>query len=196
MLYDPSGTATCLHHPSGSGALGLPAAGRERLARSAWLALTAGPAGMTEALLDGRSPQTRVAWDVKADPNHYPMGLRRRLLREADLLCFNRDEIAFLCESLVGGAGGSQEEQLRRLRAATDATLVLTDGPAGCRLIQSNGTAAIPAAPIDVEDPTGVGDTFFAAFLSATMRGQPPLEAAEFATSQAADYLHHRERSA
>src|SRR5438128_528006 len=44
MLYDPSGSATCLHHPSGSGSLRLTAAGLERLARSPGLALTPGPA--------------------------------------------------------------------------------------------------------------------------------------------------------
>jgi len=196
MLYDPSGAATCLHHPSGSGRLRLPAAGLERLARSGWLALTAGPVGMTQALLDNRPAHTRIAWDVKADPNHYPVDLRRRILEEADLLCFNRDEVAFLTQSLPDGAGSAQEDQLRRLRGATRATLVLTDGPAGCRLIQSDETATIPAARIEVDDPTGVGDAFFAAFLSATMRGQPPRSAAEFATKQAADYLHNREQSA
>lgn len=196
MLYDPSGTATCLHHPSGSGTLRLPAAGRERLARSRWLALTAGPAGMTEALLDSRLPQTRVAWDVKGDPNHYPVRLRRRILQEADLLCFNRDELAFLVEALEDSAGAPENEQAQRLRQATRATLVLTDGPAGCRLIEAGGMSAIPAASIKVEDPTGVGDAFFAAFLSATIRGERPRDAATFATSHAAGYLLNRERSA
>lgn len=196
MLYDPSGTATCLHHPSGSGRLRLPAAGRERLVRAGWLALTAGPPGMSEALLDSRMPQTRVAWDVKGDPNHYPVALRRRILREADLLCFNRDELAFLVEALEDSAGAPEDRQAQHLRQATHATLVLTDGPAGCRLIEAGGMAAIPAAPIKVEDPTGVGDAFFAAFLSATIRGQRPHDAANFATNHAAGYLLNRERSA
>src|SRR5713101_1817479 len=75
MLYDPSGAATCLHHPSGSSSLQLSPKGRERLERSGWLALTAGPPAMSEALLDSRVSDTRVAWDVKADPNHYPVPL-------------------------------------------------------------------------------------------------------------------------
>src|SRR5438128_2630081 len=79
---------------------------------------------------------------------------------------------------------------------ATQATLVLTDGPAGCRVIEPGGVTAIPAAAIEVQDPTGVGDVFFAAFLSATMRGRAPRDAATFATGEAAGYLLNREKSA
>ena len=196
MLYDPSGSATCLHHPSGSGSLRLTDAGLERLGRSRWLALTAGPAPMTEALLDNRRPETRVAWDVKGDPNHYPLPLRRRIVLESSLLCFNQDEVAFLIEAFDGAVNGSPESHVRRLRQATQATLVLTDGPAGCRVIEPGGITAIPAASIEVQDPTGVGDVFFAAFLSATMRGRAPRDAATFATGEAAGYLLNREKSA
>src|ERR1700682_371229 len=65
MLYDGNGSATCLHHPSGSGSLRLPASGRDRLDHARWLVLTAGPAGMTQALLDARLPPTSGAWNVK-----------------------------------------------------------------------------------------------------------------------------------
>src|SRR5256885_13639695 len=57
MLYDGNGSATLLHHPSGSGSLRLPDAGRERLQRARWLVLTAGPAAMTQQLLDARSEE-------------------------------------------------------------------------------------------------------------------------------------------
>jgi sugar/nucleoside kinase (ribokinase family) len=196
MLYDPSGTATCLHHPSGSGTLALPEPGRERLAHSRWLALTAGPAPMSEALLDARAKDTRVAWDVKADPRHYPPHLRRRILEAAGLVCLNRDELAFLAEALNLEAEAPAEEQIRRVREATTAVLVLTDGAAGSRIIEDEGTVKVAAAAVTAEDPTGVGDAFFAALLSATMRGADPRAAVEHATDLAADYLIKRERSA
>jgi len=196
MLYDPSGAATCLHHPSGSGSLRLPDAAQAMLRRANWLALTAGPAPMSEALLDSRLPQTRVAWDVKGDPRHYPEQLRRRILHEADLICFNREEVAFLAEALDQTAAGSNEAQVQLVRNATEATLVLTEGPAGSRVIDRDGGVAIAAAPVRAVDPTGVGDAFFAALLSGIIRGQSPRAAAEFATSAAADYLLNRERSA
>jgi len=192
MLYDGNGSATCLHHPSGSGSLRLPAAGRDRLVQARWLVLTAGPAGMTRDLLDARGQQTSVAWNVKGDPSHYPIPLRRRIIDDAQLLVLNRDELAFLAEALDVPEGAALEEQLTSLRRASGAVLVMTDGRAGCRVIWPEGDAVIPAKPIEVEDPTGVGDAFFAAFLSATIRGQVPPKAAEQATAYASTFLQRR----
>lgn len=196
MLYDGNGSATCLHHPSGSGSLTLPASGRDRLGDARWLVLTAGPAGMTQALLDARRQKTSVAWNVKGDPSHYPIPLRRRIIEEAQLLVFNRDELAFLAEALDLPPGASAEEQLKALRRVSSAVLVVTDGRAGCQVIWAEGDAAVPATPIEVEDPTGVGDAFFAAFLSATIRGQAPPEAAAQATAYASTFLQRRSASA
>jgi sugar/nucleoside kinase (ribokinase family) len=192
MLYDGNGSATCLHHPSGSGSLRLPPSGRDRLDHARWLVLTAGPAGMTQALLDARRQETSVAWNVKGDPSHYPIPLRRRIIQDAQLLCFNRDELAFLAEALDVPEDAAVEEQLDALRRATDGVLVMTDGRAGCRVDWPKGDAVIPATPLEVEDPTGVGDAFFAAFLSATIRGQSPPQAAEQATAYASTFLKRR----
>ena len=192
MLYDGNGSATCLHHPSGSGSLRLPASGRDRLDHAHWLVLTAGPAGMTQELLDARGKQTSVAWNVKGDPSHYPIPLRRRIIQDAQVVCFNRDELAFLAEALEVPEDAAPDEQLSALHRATGAVLVMTDGRAGCRVIWPEGDAVIPASPIDVEDPTGVGDAFFAAFLSATIRGQSPPQAAERATAFASTFLQRR----
>lgn len=196
MLYDSNGSATCLHHPSGSGSLGLPASGRDRLGQARWLVLTAGPAGMTQALLDARRQATSVAWNVKGDPSHYPIPLRRRIIEEAKLVVFNRDELAFLAEALDIPESDSVEAALNALKRVTGAVLVMTDGRAGCRVIWTQGDSAIPATPIDVEDPTGVGDAFFAAFLSATIGGQGPPQAAARATAYASTFLQRRSAAA
>jgi len=196
MLYDGNGSATCLHHPSGSDSLRLSASGRDRLVQARWLVLTAGPAGMTEALLDARRPETSVAWNVKGDPSHYPLALRLRIIHEARLLVFNRDELAFLAEALAMPESASAEEALNALKRVTGAVLVMTDGRAGCRVIWAEGDVVIPATPIEVEDPTGVGDAFFAAFLSATIRGEAPPQAAARATAYASTFLQRRSAAA
>jgi sugar/nucleoside kinase (ribokinase family) len=151
---------------------------------------------MTQALLDARRPETSVAWNVKGDPSHYPIALRRRIIQEAQLLCFNRDELAFLAEALDVPEGAPAEEALNALTRASGAVLVMTDGRAGCRVIWTDGDQVIPATPVDVEDPTGVGDAFFAAFLSATIHGRPPPQAARAATAYASTFLTRRSPTA
>ena len=122
----------------------------------------------------------------------HPIPLRRRIIQQARLLVFNRDELAFLSEALDIQEGAAAEDALNALKRETGAVLVMTDGRAGCRVIWPAGDTAIPANPIDVEDPTGVGDAFFAAFLSATIRGQSPPQAAERATAFASTFLQRR----
>jgi fructokinase len=111
-------------------------------------------------------------------------------------LCFNRDELAFLAEALDVPEDAAVEEQLDALRRATDGVLVMTDGRAGCRVIWAEGDEVIPATPVEVDDPTGVGDAFFAAFLSATIHGQPPPQAARAATAYASTFLTRRSPTA
>src|SRR2546430_1288591 len=164
-------------------------AGAARLVEARWLVPPAGRAGMTRELLDAGGERPWVAWNVRGDPSHYPIPLRRRIIEQAQLLVFNRDELAFLAEPLDVPEDAALEEQLKGLRRASGAVLVMTDGRAGCRVIWPEGDAIIPANPIEVEDPTGVGDAFFAAFLSATIRGQVPPKPAEQATAYASTFL-------
>src|SRR2546425_126321 len=59
MLYDPSGSAACLHHPSPSGSLRLTEAGLHRPAASRWPAVSPGRAPVTPARLANRRSRTR-----------------------------------------------------------------------------------------------------------------------------------------
>jgi sugar/nucleoside kinase (ribokinase family) len=100
LFYDPDGGATCYYHPSGSAALRLTAAGRDGLANAGALAVTVGPATLTEELLAARRPDQPLAWNVKADAKAFPPDLRGRLAREASLICLNRDELPFVASIL------------------------------------------------------------------------------------------------
>ena len=66
LFYDPAGSATCYYHPSGSATLRLNAAGRDLLAGARALAVTVGPAALTEELLAARRSDQPLAWNVKA----------------------------------------------------------------------------------------------------------------------------------
>lgn len=195
LFYDPEGGATCYYHPSASPELGLHGGARAMLATASVLALTVAPAGLTEALLGARRPGSRVAWSVKADPDAYPTSLRRRLLTEADVVCLNRAELAFVAAALDRPPGTGEEQPLAALRRATEAVVVLTAGADGCRVAWPGGDARIPAAPVGVGDPTGAGDAFFGAFVGAWLRGTEPEAAARSATDRTRAFLEARAES-
>ena len=104
LFYDPAGGATCYYHPSGSAALRLGATGRQMAASARALAVTVGPAALTEELLALRRTDQLLAWNVKADANAFPLELRRRLAQEANVICLNRGELPFVAAALMNSA--------------------------------------------------------------------------------------------
>jgi len=189
LVYDPDGGATCLYHPSGARDQRLSDAGRTAAGAARVLALTVCPARLTVELLDARRPDALVAWNVKADADAYPAALRARLLREARLVCLNRDELAFIADSEVPTAFEAAGAAIEMLPAAPEAIVALTLGPSGSLVRTAGTTVHVPADPVEVADPTGAGDAYFAAFVAALAAGRSPIEAARAATRHAAEYL-------
>ena len=76
---------------------------------------------------------------------------------------------------------------LARLRATTDATIVLTLGSRGCAVSVGEDSYLVEAlAPPRVEDTTGAGDSFTAALAVAVAEGLPLREAVRFAAGAGA----------
>jgi sugar/nucleoside kinase (ribokinase family) len=71
-------------------------------------------------------------------------------------------------------------------------SLVVTDGAAGADLIVGGAVERVPAHPAREVDPTGAGDVFAAAFLSALADGADDRAAVDFA-HRAAAYSVERE---
>jgi sugar/nucleoside kinase (ribokinase family) len=87
-------------------------------------------------------------------------------------------------------AGGTGDEELRALGVPE---VILTLGSRGARVVTADAAAAVPAHPAGaVADPTGAGDTFAAAYLSARSQGAPPRQAAERAAEEVARFLAGR----
>jgi ribokinase len=82
-------------------------------------------------------------------------------------------DIAFLNEGeALALTGTSGEEAARTLLATGVRQVVLTLGGNGAMLASGNSIIRVPAAPCDVIDTTGAGDTFMAvALASAALRG-------------------------
>ena len=64
-----------------------------------------------------------------------------------------------------------------------DRTVVITRGAAGCSVYTSAGPVDVAGYTVDEVDPTGAGDCFDAAFLSATLAGKSVTEAAQLANA-------------
>ena len=194
LFYDPDGGATCYYHPSGSSALRLTAAGRDLLAGAGALAVTVGPSALTEELLAARRPHQRLTWNVKADPDAFPLDLRGRLAREADLICLNRDELPFVASALSAEEyeGADVAPLAAAIQRQCGGIVVVTAGAAGCRVVWPGGAADVPAVPVEVADPTGAGDAFFGAFVAGWLRGADPVQAAANAAAHVASILRER----
>jgi len=74
----------------------------------------------------------------------------------------------------------------RRLLAYGPQTVVVTLGARGSLAVSAEDAALVPGWQVAVQDTTGAGDTFNAAFLTATLRGLSLEERLVFANGAAA----------
>jgi sugar/nucleoside kinase (ribokinase family) len=194
LFYDPTGSATCYYHPSGSATLRLNEAGRELLADTRALAVTVGPAALTEELLAARRSDQRLVWNVKADGDAFPLAIRSRLIQEAAIICLNRDELPFVAAALPSSAPGDVDEPalIAAIVRCGGGLVVVTAGAAGCRVASPAGMVDVPANPVQVADPTGAGDAFFGAFVAAWLRGADAAGAAGAAARYVTEFLRER----
>jgi sugar/nucleoside kinase (ribokinase family) len=102
------------------------------------------------------------------------------VLRHVAILKLNDEE----AETLVGSA------QPERLRSLGVPEVILTLGSQGSYVITTDGIEHVPArVVVGPVDPTGAGDTFSAAYLTARSGGVGPAEAADRATTTVAAFL-------
>ncbi len=179
LVYDPRGTAACYFHPSESSSQQLTAALRAQLEVVEWLAITVGPASVTRALLGAVPDGVRLAWNVKGDADAFPRDLVERLLR-ADLVCLNEAELEFVARQLADGTDPTPEALVSKGAGC----VALTLGRRGYRIVTIEESFEAPVEPVEVRDPTGAGDAFFAALLAGRMRGMPPPEMDASSTSR------------
>ena len=101
-------------------------------------------------------------------------------LRYVSILKLNDVE----AEALVGSA------EPEALQALGIPEVLLTLGSQGAVVITADASERVPARAIARPvDPTGAGDTFSAAYLTARAAGRDPVEAAERATATVAEFL-------
>ena len=99
-------------------------------------------------------------------------------IKAADILLPTADELLQLSH------GDSIDSAIDALLAERpQRTIVVTRGADGCSVYTSNGKLDVAGFAVDEVDPTGAGDCFDAAFLSATLEGKSAFEAARLANA-------------
>jgi sugar/nucleoside kinase (ribokinase family) len=188
LVSDADGASVCLFHPSGAEEQRFvddPAA----LADTGWLAVTVGPAGLTRSLIEAfaaplASGAVRLAWDVKADRRAFPPPLVRRLV-QADLVCLNEAEAAFLGPALGLRSAAAPADLL----AHGAAVVALTRGARGAVVAWAGGEEELLPPQVSGREPTGAGDALFAGMLAALQDGAEPPEACRRGLDTAARHL-------
>ena len=127
-----------------------------------------------------RLPELPIVYAVVGDPEvRLLAGNLPSSLRAVRALIVNARE----ARGLVGG--DDLDEAAARL-AALGTLVVVTCGAAGAMAVDADGTIVrTPAPMVDVEDPTGAGDLFTAAYVRADLDEQPLAERLSFATTYA-----------
>jgi sugar/nucleoside kinase (ribokinase family) len=95
------------------------------------------------------------------------------MLHQIDLLVPNESEASVLSGIPVRGQAGAAEAAAELVRAGCGAVLV-TLGPQGLVLLDSQGCHHHPAQAVCALDTTGAGDTFIGALAAARVDGLPP----------------------
>jgi len=157
-------------------------------------------AAQRKAMGIARAASRKVAFDIDYRPNLW--GLAGHAAGEerfikSDRVSEHLQTVLPDCDLIVGTeeemriAGGADDAHsaLRKVRAVSDATLVLKRGPMGCVVFPG----AIPDSlddgivgkgfPIEVQNVLGAGDAFMAGFLRGWLRGEPIDTAATWANA-------------
>ncbi|MDI7275099.1 MAG: sugar kinase [Anaerolineae bacterium] len=155
--------------------------------RAKWLHLTGCNLAVTEGSRQAcyqamglLPPGARVSFDPNIRPEVLSVeevrALCRPVLERADVVLPSLSEAAML-------TGAATDEEGCRLWAGQGKTVVLKQGPRGCRIFHGTEDLEVPGFSVEEVDPTGAGDCFCAGFTLALLDGLELGEAGRFANA-------------
>ena len=129
------------------------------------------------------SPETKVCFDPNIRPEALSVEEIRRLcmpvLERADLVLPSKSEAVMF-------TGAATDDEGCRLWASQGKIVILKNGEAGCRIYTKDEVVDVPSFQVEEVDPTGAGDTFCGAFLTALIEGKSIRECGRFANAAGA----------
>jgi fructokinase len=120
-------------------------------------------------------------FDVNLRPPHYNQDTLERLMKHADFIKFNDDEIFEICTNM-GFQNKTLEDCIRIAAKSTNTNhICVTLGKDGAVLFSNDMFFYNKGYKVSVADTVGAGDSFLAAIISELLNGTPPQEAIDFA---------------
>lgn len=123
--------------------------------------------------------------DINLRQPHYEKSTLDYLLRHADVLKLNEDELHLL-SGWFGFEGGDKEQILAFQDKFHLNTILTTRGDKGAIVLNDGQFYEHPGCKVVVADTIGSGDSFLAAFLSRVIKGSSVAAALEFASGMGA----------
>lgn len=129
------------------------------------------------------SPETKICFDPNIRPEALSVEEIRRLclpvIKRADLILPSKSEAMMF-------TGAATDDEGCRKWASEGKIIVLKNGEAGSRIYTKDEIVDVPSFPVEEVDPTGAGDTFCGAFLTALIEGKSIRECGRFANAAGA----------
>jgi sugar/nucleoside kinase (ribokinase family) len=123
-----------------------------------------------------------VSFDPGQDVFWYNKEELETIIANTDVLFANQHEVLQMCDTM----GITRDALISQVKIA-----VFTASGDGSTLYTKGTKHIIPAVPVMLEDPTGAGDAYRAGFLSAFVRGYPPLTCCRIGTVTASFVVEH-----
>ncbi len=123
-----------------------------------------------------------VSFDPGQDVFWYDKETLGSIIDNADILFANQHEVRQMGETL----GITRDELIKKVNMA-----IFTMSSDGSTLYTGGTEHFIPVVPVTLADPTGAGDSYRAGFLSAFVRGYPPLTCCKIGTVTASFVVEH-----
>jgi len=136
-------------------------------------------------------PGVRRFFDVNLRRDSYTPELAAELMRRADVLKLNEDEVRVLAP--VAGAPPQSVERFCEFCAREYGceAVAVTLGERGCAVRSGREYTEAPGYRVRVKDTVGAGDAFAAAFLHGVANGWPAPEVADFSNRAGAVVASH-----
>lgn len=185
VTYTTTGDRSFEFHVAGSAATSLRSQDLGNLPeRATWCHLSGSAlvfgGSLVETVLQvarrAKSAGAKLSVDPNVRPESLVPGLREQLV-----------EVVEMADVVLPSEGELKTLEIDEERLLAGGTVVCsTYGDRGSRVQDATGETQVPAVPVRAVDPDGAGDTFAAAFISGSLRGLTPVEAAQLGANAAA----------